>query len=177
MNVTTLTLRDIRITDGPALGVRMISFEFRGGEGHFISHELPIEFDETAESVAETFSYLADRIRETAAQAARGEYPRATPKECIAGCPTCAAEAKRHWNDEAFIRSQEPRRADAPPEQAEHAALMLKAERWRMWIVNHTPPHFRDHACAECCPGGDSLIKGFRCVPHEAAAPTAPRKA
>lgn len=52
----------------------------------------------------------------------------------------------------------------------EMATLMLKAERWRMWIVNHGLQH-RDHACAECFPGGDSLIKGFRCVPHEARKP------
>lgn len=52
----------------------------------------------------------------------------------------------------------------------EMGAIMLKTERWRMWIVERGRTH-RDHACAECFPDGDSLVKGFRCVFHECLKP------
>lgn len=37
------------------------------------------------------------------------------------------------------------------------------------WIVQHPTLGAIDHACAECVPGGDMVVAGFRCVPHRAA--------
>jgi hypothetical protein len=41
---------------------------------------------------------------------------------------------------------------------------------WAKWIVEKTPPLFKDHACLQCCPDDDPeyLEDGFVCVYHEA---------
>lgn len=57
-------------------------------------------------------------------------------------------------------------------------ALMLELETAReamsdayRWIAReHGSKPVRDHACAECVPGGDMVIAGFACTPHRAIA-------
>ena len=58
------------------------------------------------------------------------------------------------------------RLAKQPPDAAAVEAL-AKADRW---ILSHWEMFSGDHACAECYPNGDILIKGFQCAVHAAKA-------
>lgn len=55
--------------------------------------------------------------------------------------------------------------------KSQAAARPLHVEAWAREIVLHDDQHHdTDHACAECIPDGESVVPGFRCVPHEARA-------
>jgi len=36
------------------------------------------------------------------------------------------------------------------------------------WILQHSERALPDHACAQCVPGGESVVAGFTCAVHAA---------
>lgn len=57
--------------------------------------------------------------------------------------------------------------------EAEIDGLRAALERADRWIIARYS-HEKDHACAECVPGGPIVVPGFQCVFHEAVARAAP---
>lgn len=56
-------------------------------------------------------------------------------------------------------------------------ARELERENAKMarWIIQHCDHWSGDHACAECFPGGENIVEGFRCAVHVAnSAPVGP---
>lgn len=49
-------------------------------------------------------------------------------------------------------------------------ARSLERENAKMarWIIQHCDHWRGDHACAECFPGGENIVEGFRCAVHVA---------
>jgi len=54
-------------------------------------------------------------------------------------------------------------------QDARIAELTAEVEQMASWIVRHGQK-VTDHACADCLPGGEILVHGFRCGWHAAIA-------
>jgi hypothetical protein len=94
----------------------------------------------------------------------------------IANLERQLAEARADAHDQRWQHAQELKRAEAAESQlaAQRERDGRDAERLARWITRHAAdfPDWirRDHACAECVPGGEMVQPGFRCAMHTAAA-------